>query len=102
MVGIAEMFSELSGDEPDWFQMVFMFERQREIKLERQRESQRLCDMRKRYRLGLPPRGKRGRPRLSLTPEQMRERKKEQNRKAQRKFQAARKERYATQCSLVV
>lgn len=62
MTGIKSMFAELSGDEPDWFQLAFCWERARETRLERQRECQRLIEWRKR---GGPP-GKRGRPRRAV------------------------------------
>jgi hypothetical protein len=37
VVGIAAMFAELSGDEPDWFQLAFCFERANDERKERQR-----------------------------------------------------------------
>jgi hypothetical protein len=41
VTGIAQLFAELSGDEPDWFQMQFWFERQYEIKKEQCRDANR-------------------------------------------------------------
>lgn len=38
MTGIREMFSELSGDEPDWFQLAFCFERAQEALDEAKRD----------------------------------------------------------------
>lgn len=40
MTGIAELFAEYSGQDPDWFQLAFCFERTREAELERKRENE--------------------------------------------------------------
>lgn len=80
LTGIREHFAELSGEDVDWFQLCFCWERARETKLERHRESQRLIDWRKR---GGPPR-RRGRPSLGLTAEQMKQRRLDMNRERAR------------------
>jgi hypothetical protein len=74
MVGIQAMFAEYSGEDVDWFQLTFWFERQREIRLEAQREAQRMIDWRKR---GGPP-GRRGRPKR-YSADEIKERRKKQN-----------------------
>jgi hypothetical protein len=76
VTGIRELFEEYSGQDVDWFQLCFCWERSEEIRRERHRESQRLVDWRKR---GGPGTGRRGRPSLGLSKEQMRLRRKKQN-----------------------
>lgn len=102
MVGIAEMFSEYSGEDQDWFQMAFCFEAAQAHRAQKQRER----DAALRFRKALPQRGARGRPRREqpLTVEQIRER----NMKYQLEWQARNRDklrayqraRYAKKCAV--
>jgi hypothetical protein len=91
VTGIREMFAELTNSEEDWYHLCFAFERADEIRRERHRESQRVIDLRKRIAAGRLGKcyGKRGRPSLGLTAEQMRERRKERNQRYYEQRRAA-------------
>lgn len=78
MTGVRELFAELSGDHVDWFQLAFCFESLTATRRLRHREYQRRYDLKKH---GVR-RSVRGRPSLGLTADQMRERRKKQNREA--------------------